>query len=607
MRADKTPTGRWSRMPASCAFLHSVSHTCWAALLLSLAGCDGDSVKGQACLPGQLVVGGECVDPPEPDIAVNSVGFTPEAVKRATVRRAGHDFTVRRVDDDEIVYSGPILDSASSEDTGEEVWPIDFSQLTDPGEYYLRVGDLVPSAPFRIGEDALDEALDAAMLGLYGQRCGTDVSFTFRGTDYAHRACHLNDAELSEPRGDLERKDMTGGWHDAGDYGKYTINAAFSVGYMLKAWEHFEDHLAEREFDVPERGGDFPDFLDEAKWQIDWLRKVQYDDGSVSDIVDTTAHAPLYSMPEDDHGTRYAGPTGTQDAAAVTAVLAQAARLYQPFDAGYARDCLEAAWLSYDRFSASNQDTRADLAASGFDVGDYSWGRGYREWATAELWESTGDADVLAAIERLLFDADTGEVARALPRNWDWADVRALGIYTYLLSEREGRTPEVVEALRADLLEVADELEGAASEHGYGRSLPTMYYWGSNGVLLRTGMTLEVAYRLTGEERYRSAELAQLDFILGRNYFARSFVTRVGHQPPVSPHHRPSLADQAGAPWPGLLIGGPNDQDRMYEFDGRAWVDSSNNYTTNEVAINWNAALIYALAAWPSGAPAAEE
>jgi endoglucanase len=248
------------------------------------------------------------------------------------------------------------------------------------------------------------------------------------------------------------------------------------------------------------------------------------------------------------------------------------------------------------------------LDASGFGgVGNYSWGHGYREWATAELWESTGDPDVLAAIEGQLFDPEDGEVVRDLPRNWDWADARALAIYTYLLSEREGRTPEIVDAVTADLLTTADELESDASEHGYGRPLPMVYYWGSNGVLLRTGMTLEVAYRLTGEERYRTAELASLDFVLGRNYFARSFVTRVGNEPPISPHHRPSQADRAGAAWPGLLIGGPNDQEDAYDYDGRAWVDRFDNYFTNEVAINWNAALIYALAGWPSAAPVVEE
>ena len=603
MRAEKNPTVRSLRSREFCCLRRAGV----VVVALALVGCDGDSPKGQSCLPGQVWEDGECVDPPEPDIAVNSVGFTPEAPKRATARRAGDEFTLRRVDDDEVVFTGPLVGPTASEDTGEEVWTIEFSEVTEPGEYYLRVRGLETSAPFRIGDDALDSALSAAMLGLYGQRCGTAVSFTFNGTDYSHGACHLHDAELVEPHDGVESKDMVGGWHDAGDYGKYTINGAFSVGYMLKAWEHFPANLAEREFEVPERGGAFPDFLDEAKWQIDWLRTMQFDDGSVSDIADTLSHPPMNLMPEDDQGTRFAGPTGTQDAAAVAAVLAQAARIYEPFDAEFAQECLDAAWLSYDHFSASDSDTRANLGDSGFNVGDYSWGHGYREWALAELWESTGDADVLAAIEGRLFDADDGDVARALPRNWDWADARALGIYTYVLSEREGRTQEILDAVTADLLAVADELESAATEHGYGRALPTMYYWGSNGVLLRTGMTLEVAYRLTGEERYRTAELSQLDFILGRNYFARSFVTRVGNEPPRSPHHRPSLSDRAGTPWPGLLIGGPNDQQDTYDYDGRAWVDLSDNYFTNEVAINWNAALIYALAGWPSAAPVVEE
>src|SRR5262249_57964064 len=126
---------------------------------------------------------------------------------------------------------------------------------------------------------------------------------------------------------------------------------------------------------------------------------------------------------------------------------------------------------------------------------------------------------------------------------------------------------------------------------GYGRT-GIGYYWGANGSVARITMNLQLAYRFTGDARYLDASVRQIDHLFGRNYYARSQVTGVGNKPPLWPHHRPSMT--TGRAWPGLLVGGGNP-------GPTDWVDIQGMYEQNEVALNWNAALVYALAGFASG------
>ena len=98
---------------------------------------------------------------------------------------------------------------------------------------------------------------------------------------------------------------------------------------------------------------------------------------------------------------------------------------------------------------------------------------------------------------------------------------------------------------------------------------------------------------LVPDAEHKNLISLQLDHLLGRNYYGRSYVTGVGYHPPQNPHHRPSQADSAREPWPGLLVGGPWSSSSP---PATAWVDESEDYNTNEIAINWNAAMIYAAA-----------
>jgi endoglucanase len=553
-------------------------------LALLLLGCD--SAESQLCPAGQSKIRGTCQVPPV-SVRVSSVGFVPGSSKHATYAGQASTFVVRRVSDDSIVFPdtpGSVGPGINATDSGEpEVHVIDFSDLDAPGEYYLDVTELGRSNPFSIRGDAFVEPFQASMIGMYGWRCGTAVSFEWHGQAFGHAECHLDDGPAAL------------GWHDAGDYGKYTNNGAFSLGVMLLAWDHFRDRLEGVTLDVPEQDNGIPDYLDECAFQLRWLLGMQIEGGGVSDRITPTNFDGLAVMPEASFLPRNMAPPSTKATADFAAVAAHAARIFREFDPELAELAEEGAGRAWDYLLEN--PTPIPPPVSGFTG---SYGAGMRPdpdtddrlWAAAQMFELTGDEDALAAFE-------TTAMSRSVDAYWDWDNLTNLGVFAYLDSERDGRSSEVVDRLLFLLKRTADSMVTTAAAHPYGRTLGNTYNWGINGTIARTTPTLLSAARFfpENERAYTDTATEQLAHLFGRNFYGRSFLTGVGDDPPKSPHHRPSVADGIEPPWPGLLVGGPSKSD-LALLPATLWVDDAADYTSNEVAINWNAPLIYALAAF---------
>jgi endoglucanase len=297
-------------------------------------------------------------------------------------------------------------------------------------------------------------------------------------------------------------------------------------------------------------------------------------------------------MPEDDTQARYYAKVSSVAIADLVGVAAMSARIYEPYDADFADQCLKAAEAGY-AFLKDHPDPIVPNDSAQIQSHYNSSDKDDRLWAAAEMWETTGSAEALA-------DFETAVPSMSPRDSFDWPDVGNLGMYTYALSQREdrdSRNTDVLSTLQTKLTDTAERLAKNAEGHAYGVSYKGNPYWGINGVIVRTAMNLQVGYLLTGEVRYLDAAAMQVDHVFGRNLYGRSFVTGLGHFPPHSPHHRPSVSDGVRLPWPGLLIGGPWGDDDPENAGWKAWIDQASFYEYNEVAINWNAALIYALAA----------
>jgi len=522
----------------------------------------------------------------DPRIRLNTIGFLPEAAKQATVAAACKRFRIVRMNDHAVVFSGqagaPIKTAVT--DTDETVQIVDFSSLVAPGRYRVEIDAVGTSAPFAIGPAVWNQPFEATTRAMYLWRCGTTVEATWNSVTYRHAACHTQDGWLDYATGTHMQRRLAGGWHDAGDYNKYVVNAGVSIGLMLKAWEQFPDNVATDSLGIPESGNHVPDLLDEVRWEVEWLFSMQGDDGRVYHKL-SALDFHFWGPPDKDDSPRYLSPWSTTATADFVATMAEIARAWHAYDEKFSNHCLEAAEKSWGFLQKHPDQVDADQTA--FKTGAYtSNDASHRLWAAVELWETTGKTGYLREFETRA--KDFAYTFTRLGPNWN--DVQDLAFATYLTTTRpKDRDVKTVARLTGNLFARVKLIVETSQNNGYKRPLgiePATWYWGCNGNVASQTLLLHLADRLQPDPAYRATAQCALDHLFGRNFNGRSYVTGLGALPPEHPH------DRRGEPaWPGYLIGGSWP-------DGRSWEDKLANYRVNEIAINWNAALIYATAAF---------
>jgi endoglucanase len=535
------------------------------------------------------------------DIRLNSLGFLPEMQKKATIIAECSEFMLKCASDDTTVYSGEVTGPFHQDDVNQDVWIADFSHFKEKGKFYLDVPGVGRSYDFEMGDSVYNFAFYTAMRGFYLWRCGTAVEGEHDGQRFVQKACHLEDAYQDylgiEDLNDTKR-DGTGGWHDAGDYGKYTVNAGVTLGSLFLAWDHFQNKIKNVSLDIPDTAHGYPDFLKELKWETDWLLKMQYPDGSgkVSHKL-TRLNFSGFIMPDKDVEKRYFTDWSSAATADFVAIMAMAARYFKPYDAKYAQTCLEAAKKSYQLLKSEPNDKSPNQRA--FRTGAYDTSDpDDRLWAAAEMWETTGEIQYLKDFEtraRVPFVSRVRGHAQSsegkIDEDWDWVNVGNFGMFTYILSERKGKNPDLVGDIRKDIIAVADAIVAKARKDVYCRPFGR-YYWGCNGTVARQVINLQVANMISPKQEYVDTALDAIAHLFGRNFYGRSYVTGLGHKPPMKPHDRRSGADDVEDPWPGYIVGGGH--------SATGWKDIEESYQTNEIAINWQAGLVYALAGFVS-------
>jgi len=534
-------------------------------------------------------------------VKVCQVGYLPDETKIAilTTEPKGK-VLVRKSDNHEIVASLSVGTASFDSDTGDTVRCIDFTEVSRPGRYYLDVEGVGSSFDFSVGNDIFTRTLQMSMLFYTGQRCGTEVKLGGDFAHFHHAQCHTADAQFDPSTGRTGKRTLIGGWHDAGDFGRYTINSGISMGTLLWAYELNAEKLHDFELMVPEATQSLPHMLAEIRWNLDWMLQMQDESGGVWH-KETTAKFPGSILPETDNSPMLIVGSGTspylttQATGDLVAVAAIAARVYRQFDSEFADRCLSAAergwaWLE------STPDSHFQANPDGIQTGAYEDDDASDErlWAAAELFRTTGKSTYhgyfLANYRRFqpLFNS-------GFPH--EWKKVHALALYGYALERHQSVDPKAQQEIRLEALQAADEIVTRVARNGYRVPLTTEnYIWGSNALVGNYGMMLRLANRISPKPEYANAAQDSLHYLLGRNTFNTSYVTHVGSRWPMNPHHRPSEADDVVEPWPGMLIGGPNAQDAKEKRPpARQWNDVKENFTTNEVAINWNAPLVFLL------------
>lgn len=522
------------------------------------------------------------------DININQVGYKPSDEKIAIFRNAGADKTFEIVDKSgKSVYSGSVTGSYQSEGANETVAYGDFSDFKTPGTYQIKSDSGLESFAFTIGDDVYADVFADINKMMTMQRCGMELTNSVAG-DFAHPACHIGKA-TTYPNG--EAVDVSGGWHDAGDYGRYIAPAAKAVCDLMLAYEDNPSAFAD-DTGIPESGNKIADVLDEAKYELDWMLKMQFGDGSVSHKV-TFKNFSGMVMPQDANDELVLLPVSNTATGDFAAAMFMAARVYKNVDASFAGTCQDAAYKALDYMKAHYND--AGFRNPGdVSTGEYPDDNAIDEylWALCEGYKSTNDTAMLGMIKECNLDSIT-------ENGLGWQCVTMYAYYAYLTSKAPSDGVSKIMSDRFDAC--VKEIIDAINADGYHSSIRGAYPWGSNMTIANNGMILLMADKLHGNTNNEKLAKYQLDYLLGSGPTSYCFVTGYGSLSPSDTHHRPSQALHKTLP--GMLVGGPDsnleDPYAQATLSGKpaamCYADNSQSYSCNEITIYWNSPLIYLL------------
>lgn len=434
-----------------------------------------------------------------------------------------------------------------------------------------------------------EELLRLSLRFYAAERCGNTGNPLLAGNPDG-TGCHLKD-------GETVGLDLAGGWHDAGDHVKVTLTIGYAAYVMLKAYEAFPGAFDDRD-DVAGSGkpNGVPDVLDEAQVGLDWLVKAHPDDKRmVAMVADPDMdHARFVNsayqskLPVNKGGDPRPVQMGAKAdfAGQAAAALALASKMYAKTDATRAATYLAKARTAYDFAKANRGISDAKL---------YAWA-GLSDTsavlcAAVELWRATDEAAFLT-------DAKAQDAANGPTKNVaGYGQISDFCRYS-LVKTNNGGT-----AWKTDVNGYPGKVSNAADLKGQAYFSP----WGSNRYAMTSAFSAGLFYSLDKTAtKLRDFALGQLSWIEGQNPYNRSMVTGWGTNPPTHPHHRnawgytddPGWIDPAAPTLDvnrvflhalqGGLVGGPNDTGK--------YQDIVNDYQRNEVAIDYNAGLVGAVA-----------
>ncbi|MEY4902941.1 MAG: hypothetical protein RLZZ292_756 [Bacteroidota bacterium] len=550
-----------------------------------------------------------------PNIRLNQIGFYPKAMKQAVwVGAQQSSFFILSENKKDTMFRGQISSQRINAISQKTTQIADFSSFQKAGKYVVCLPNLGYSSIFEIKKQIHRPATVAALKGFYYQRISTELTETFAGR-YKRPAGHPdNQVFIHASAATKERPEGTviaapQGWYDAGDYNKYIVNSGITMGTLFLAYENYPDFFKKLETNIPESRNAVPDILDEALWNLRWMLTMQDpNDGGVYHKL-TNAQFDKMCMPHEATTPRYVVQKTTTATLDFVAVMAQASRIFKQYDTFFPKlsdSCLvaaEKAWrwaeqhpaIYYDQ-NAMNKVYQPEISTGAYDDKNAS---DERVWAATELYITTQ--------KNAYYPSESLYPTTATPLQ-NWSAVQRMAYYSLLQHQKKttNLSKKDLPKLKKALLDFADDLLLGVEKQAYNTVMGKTakdFMWGSSSHAANQGIALLQAYQLTHDKKYLNGALSNLDYIFGKNAVGYSFLTGFGTKQCMHIHHRPSEADGIDAPVPGLLSGGTNQgkQDKCtgYTTDiaDECFLDDSCSYASNEIAINWNAPMVYLAAA----------
>ncbi|MFC8513639.1 glycoside hydrolase family 9 protein [Streptomyces sp. NPDC057257] len=582
----------------------------------------GSADPWRLCMDDVSLLGGVPPEVYQPDtgprVRVNQVAYLPSGPKNATLVT---DATTKvpwqlRNAAGTTVAHGWTVPRGTDVSSGQNVHSIDFGAYRKQGQGLTLVADGETSRPFDIGTGAYEQLRLDSVKYYYTQRSGIAIRDDLR-PGYGRAAGHV---DVSPNQGDHNvpcqpgvcdyTLDVTGGWYDAGDHGKYVVNGGIATWELLSTYEREliartgeSEKLRDGTLAIPESGNKVPDILDEARWELEFLLKMQVPDGQpLAGMAHHKIHDEQWTglplLPSEDPQKRELHPPSTQATLNLAATAAQAARLYRPYDRAFAAKALTAARKAWS--AALAHPTMYASASDGTGGGTYDDTNATDEfyWAAAELYLTTGEKQFADYV--LGSPVHTADIFG--PLGFDWGRTAAAGRLD--LATVPSRLPGR-DKVRESVVKGADGYLSTLRSQPYGMPYAppdNIYDWGSSHQVLNNSVVLATAYDITGAAKYRDGAVQSMDYILGRNALNISYVTGYGEANSHNQHSRwyaHELDPNLPNPPHGTLAGGPNSsiqdpyaQSKLQGCVGQfCYIDDIQSWSTNETAINWNAAL----------------
>ena len=544
-------------------------------------------------------------------VRINQVAMYPQQQKVAVVegKVSASKVIVRNTQTNKKVTSGKLLRVATSPWSGKTRTVVELPRLTAPGTYVVECNG--EQVPFEVKDNALRSLTQGAIKAFYYQRTGVPIEAKYGGK-WARPAGHadtkvlIHSSAVSPGRPEGTVISSPYGWYDAGDYNKYIVNSAFSIGIMLDSYEQNRAYFDALEVNIPESGNQTADLLDEIMFNLKWMLTMQdpYDGGVYHKL--TTPNFEGFVMPSACHQQRYVVQKSVTASYDFAAVMAQAARLlkdnkdYSCFSEQATRAALAAYhWAEQHPRALYFQERMNQNFKPAVSTGTYGDGNAADErfWAATELYLLTRDEVFVKAAE------STQPKRFTIPV---WGGLASLGAFSWLANAPEHA---IAQSCKQQLLSFCDSVVTTISTSSFQTPMGNSardFGWGCLAEsFCAGGVSLLYAYQQTGNAKYLNAAMQNAEYILGRNATGYCYVTGFGSKPTMNPHHRLSAADGIKDPIPGLLAGGPNpgQQDKASQIayssnqPDESYADVAESYASNEIAINWNASLV-ALLGW---------
>ena len=533
------------------------------------------------------------------EIRRNQVGSYPQQEKYVVIEGMNPAGKLRVTTPDGKVLKPKTVRKAVSPWSGKTRYVVDLGQLSETGNYQLSVGG--KQCDFRVSQHPYKEIATASLRLFYLIRSGVAIEGSGDynrpvGHSDTHVLVHNSAASPLRPTGTVISSPY--GWYDAGDYNKYVVNSAFSIGLMFSAYEQLRPYFANLSVNIPESNNQTPDLLDEIMFNLQWLFTMQdpYDGGVYHKL--TTPNFEGFIMPTDCKQQRYVVAKTVTATLDFAAVMADAARLYEPYSKDYPGFAAQAAAVAERAYQWAKANPEAfyhqeQLSNPAVTTGGYGDGSARDEffWAASALYRLTGR-------QGYLDDAKMYQPQQFTTPTW--GNVASLGAFEWLNTSGEMR-----ELMQQQLVKYCDnavkDVATSSFQSPYGNKAND-FGWGCLAEFCCCqALSLLYADNVSGTTKYRRYALENADYLLGRNATGYCYVTGFGDKSPMHPHHRISDADKVDAPFPGMLVGGPNpgQQDKKdiknpypSNYPDESYLDETESYASNEIAINWNASLV---------------